>query len=269
MKVHILGTSAAEGFPGLFCRCEYCRKAKELGGKNIRTRSSTLIDETLKIDFPPDSLLHVLRDGIDLGRVEDLLITHTHMDHLAAQDLGMRLPIYAHGCDHPLSVYGHDLALRKCRDAIGSSEGKFTYHLIQPFQPFQTRSAMVTPLLADHDRDETCLLFYIEKEGKRLLHAHDTGWFPEATWSWLEGKSLDLLILDATNGHFPVRRNHLNIEAVLEICQILRDKKILHVNSMVVANHFSHNIGLQHEDLEAIFNPHGIVTAYDGMAFHI
>ena len=269
MKVQILGTAAAEGFPGLFCRCVHCAKARALGGKNIRTRSSVLIDQVLKIDFPPDSLLHALRDGLDLGQVEDLLITHTHLDHLAPEDLGMRLPGYAHGCEHPLALYGHDLAIRACKQAIGASEGRFTFHLIQPFQTYKTRTALVTPLLADHDRDETCLLFYIEKDGKTVLHAHDTGWFPDATWEWLEGKRLDLMILDATNGHFPVRRNHLNIEAVVEINGILREKGILTSESVSVATHFSHNIRLLHEELEAIFSPHGIVTAYDGMTLQL
>src|SRR5699024_2353371 len=80
MKIHFLGTAAAEGWPGLFCRCKYCDKARELGGKNIRTRSSVIIDDTLKVDFPPDTYHHILRDNIDLATVKHLLITHSHSD---------------------------------------------------------------------------------------------------------------------------------------------------------------------------------------------
>ena len=61
MKLTFNGTSAAEGFPGLFCECEHCQKARILGGKNIRTRSSCLIDEQYLMDFPPDVYMHVLR----------------------------------------------------------------------------------------------------------------------------------------------------------------------------------------------------------------
>lgn len=43
MKITYLGTAAAEGFPAMFCNCEYCREAKKLGGKNIRTRSQAII----------------------------------------------------------------------------------------------------------------------------------------------------------------------------------------------------------------------------------
>ncbi len=39
MKLKYLGTAAAEGIPALFCNCKHCASARELSGKNIRTRS--------------------------------------------------------------------------------------------------------------------------------------------------------------------------------------------------------------------------------------
>lgn len=39
MKLQYLGTAAAEGFPGMFCNCTACERARKAGGKNIRTRS--------------------------------------------------------------------------------------------------------------------------------------------------------------------------------------------------------------------------------------
>ena len=44
MKLQFLGTAAAEGFPALFCQCENCKRARELGGRNIRSRSQALVD---------------------------------------------------------------------------------------------------------------------------------------------------------------------------------------------------------------------------------
>ena len=55
MKLTFLGTAAAEGFPAIFCNCEYCKEARKLGGKNIRSRSQTLINDDLLIDLPADS----------------------------------------------------------------------------------------------------------------------------------------------------------------------------------------------------------------------
>ncbi len=64
MRIKYFGTAAAEGFPGLFCSCEACERARKAGGKNIRTRSQALIDRALLIDFPADTYMHVLHGGL-------------------------------------------------------------------------------------------------------------------------------------------------------------------------------------------------------------
>lgn len=269
MKIHFHGTSAAEGFPGLFCRCEHCIKASELGGKNIRTRTSVTIDDVLKIDFPPDTYYHVLRDRYNLAQVEDLFITHTHHDHLYTDDIGMRMPVFASEPDHPLHIYGHDLPMQLLTDKLERQDACFRFQRILPFVAVEAKTARVTPLLADHNPMETCLLFYIERNGKRILYAHDTGWFPDETWNFLKGRTVDLAIIDCTNGLLPYRRNHLNIEAVIEIQEIFQREAIFHSGSRMIATHFSHNIGLMHDDLMGILTPHGIITAYDGMIYHL
>ena len=58
MKIKYLGTAAAEGVPAIFCRCEVCRKSKAAGGRNIRTRSQSIIDDRLLLDFCPAPALH-------------------------------------------------------------------------------------------------------------------------------------------------------------------------------------------------------------------
>ncbi|WP_028550562.1 MBL fold metallo-hydrolase [Paenibacillus sp. UNC451MF] len=270
MKLHFLGTAAAEGWPGLFCRCEHCNKAKQLGGKNIRTRSSVLIDDTFKVDFPPDSYYHMLRDNIDMAAVEHLFITHTHTDHLHAADLEKRSPVCAAGIDKPLHIYGHDLALQSCLRELDLKTNRYELHLIHPFRTVQVdEETRVTPLLADHDKRQTCLLYFIEKRGKALLYGNDSGWFPQETWDWLEGKSFDAAILDCTKGPLTGRRNHMNIEAILEINIIFQDKQMLRDQGRIIATHFSHNCGMLHEDLEREFNPHGILVAFDGMIHHL
>ena len=96
MKIKYFGTAAAEGFPGMFCKCEVCERARQAGGRNFRTRSQALIDGKLLIDFPPDTYMHVLYGGLDLAAVNSCIITHGHSDHLYASDLEMRkhgLPI--------------------------------------------------------------------------------------------------------------------------------------------------------------------------------
>lgn len=44
MKLHYLGTGAAERVPALFCHCQVCEQARQHGGKDIRTQTQALID---------------------------------------------------------------------------------------------------------------------------------------------------------------------------------------------------------------------------------
>lgn len=265
MKIQLLGTAAAEGYPGIFCKCQACDKARKLGGKDIRTRTSAMIDGKLKIDFPPDTYHHVLANNLDLGKIEHLLFTHTHHDHFYPDELRMRLPGFAHDVVYPLHIYGHDAVMMKCTDVIQPLHDYFELHHIQPYTPFNIAEFQITPLLADHNPLETCFIFYIQKDNKTILYGHDTGWFPNQTWEWLENKQLDLVILDCTHGLLPGRRNHLNIEAVKEIKEIFTEKGMIHEKSKVIATHFSHNTELTHDDLVKIFTPFNIQVAYDGM----
>jgi len=272
MKIHFLGTAAAEGFPNAFCRCPYCAKARELGGKNIRTRTSAIVDDTIKFDYSPDSYMQALRDGIDYGAIEHMLVTHTHSDHFNAYDLECRRSGIAHELHHPMHIYGNDAVMQRTRAAIGRFEGeRFAFHLLRPFETFSAGDARVTPLLADHDRMETCLLYVVEKGGKTLLYGHDSGWFPDATWQWLRNRQLDCAILDCTHGYTGNARdrNHMCVETVLEAQREFRKENVLKPDGKIVVTHFSHNSKLLHEQFEQIFDPVGIVTAYDGLILYI
>lgn len=269
MKAHFLGTAAFEGIPSLFCRCELCKKAKQAGGKNIRTRTSVMLDDELKIDFPPDTFLHMLRDGLDLETIKDLILTHSHSDHLYPEDLVARLPGYAQSSDHPIHIYGNDLSLYLCnRQLVGS--GKFKLQRVVPFQRTEMQTASIVPLPARHDPLETCLIYYIEKNGKAVLYGHDSGLFPEETWEWLigNGKKLDLAVLECTVGQRP-SGGHMGVDAVLQTKQRLLDAGLLTADSTVVVTHFSHNARLMHEQLLELFEPHDILVAYDGMILHL
>ena len=89
MKIKILGSGGGERYPASFCSCEHCEEARRVGGKSLRTLSQTLINDDLIIDFPLDTDMHCVSFGINLGKIENALITHTHSDHF--------LPIIANG----------------------------------------------------------------------------------------------------------------------------------------------------------------------------
>ncbi|MFD0715794.1 MBL fold metallo-hydrolase [Paenibacillus sp. GCM10027626] len=270
MIVHFLGTAAFEGIPSLFCKCDTCQQARARGGKNIRTRTSVIIDEVLKVDFPPDSCHHAIRDQIDMDKIQDLIITHSHSDHLYAEDLVIRMPGYAQSEEHQIQIYGHDMPIRHCIQQLGANAlQKFKLQVVRPFERVEMQTANIVPLPADHDKSETCLLYYIERNGKTVFYGHDSGWFPEATWEWLKGCKLDLAILECTVGHAEYRNNHMSVDAVLETREWLLANDVLKADGKIVVTHFSHNAHLLHEDLEAIFAPHHIMVAYDGMKLEL
>lgn len=272
MKVRFLGTAAFEGIPALFCRCSLCLKAREHGGKDIRTRTSVLLDDDLKIDFPPDTLHHMHRDNLDLEQVQDLLLTHSHSDHLYAEDLAARLPGYAQSESHTIRLYGNGNVIAGCKQSLdreGGARDKFELIEVKPFERIEMRTAIAVALPAAHDPAEDCLLYCIEKDGKSVLYGHDSGLFPEETWQWLKSARIDLAILECTMGHAEYHKTHMNIDAVLHTRERLLEYGTISADGRIVVTHFSHNAGLTHDDLVRTFAPYNIETAFDGMTIEI
>lgn len=75
MKLTYLGTVAAEGFPEVFCNCEYCKEARKLKCKNIRTCSQSIINDDLLIDLPADTYMHFLDNDIEGDKIKYLFMT--------------------------------------------------------------------------------------------------------------------------------------------------------------------------------------------------
>jgi len=271
LRIRLLGTAAAEGWPAVFCRCAPCRRARALGGKNIRTRASVNVDAAFQFDFGPDAY-HQALTGNDLSAVEHLIFTHSHSDHLAPGDLGMRRPPFAHGVEAPLQVWGNDRVLSGIRGHFGDpGRAGLELHELRPFEAVRLGDAALTPLLADHDRHETCLLHLFERGGRRLLYGHDTGVFPDPTWEFLRswGERLDVVLLDCTNGPLPGLRNHMGLEGDAQVRARLLDLGLAGPETRFVATHFSHNGGLMHEELQERAGPLGLEVGYDGMEIDV
>jgi glyoxylase-like metal-dependent hydrolase (beta-lactamase superfamily II) len=92
MKITYYGTAAAEGIPGLFCKCRVCENARKVKGKEIKTRSQALVDDKILIDFPADTYMHALNYGLPLEDIHTCIVTHSHMDHLYERELWCRCP---------------------------------------------------------------------------------------------------------------------------------------------------------------------------------
>lgn len=272
MRLQILGTAAAEGWPAVFCGCSNCQKARELGGKNIRTRSGAMLGTRHKIDFSPDAFSQALRHGLDWSKLEHLFITHGHGDHFYPNEIEMRHKIFAHPpagqkMMSVLNIYGdafvHKLLIRAVPDYPNAN---VVFHELKAFEPIKAGDITAMPLPADHMHDQNAFIYLFSEGDKTLLYGLDTGWFPKQTWEYLsKGSAFDCVVLDATFGGLSNKEGHMGVPEVIELKRKLDQMGLLKEDAIVIANHFSHNGGLLHHELEEQLASHEIETAYDGM----
>ena len=281
MRVQFLGTAAAEGYPDPFCGCENCQRAQELGGPNLRKRSSVLLDGELLIDLGPDVLAAAQMHGISLSKLRYSLQTHEHQDHLHAALFVARSP-YCGVHDAPLlnfySTQGAlDFATREMSHfaALGLDEACKRLNLavnpIKPFQTFAVGPYRVSTVLAAHDPTITPLLYIIEHEGRSLFYATDTGPLPEATWEALRawGGRFDAVIMDHTLGYGGPSPRHLNGEQFRAEIARLRELGLLAEDARVYATHIAHHSNPIHAELVEQAATHGYLVAYDGLTITI
>ena len=269
MKIKFLGTAAAEGIPGIFCTCDLCTKARLLKGKNIRSRFSVMIDDAYKIDFPPDSFYHMVREGLDFTKVNHLFISHPHTDHLYRFDFEFRRQWFTNlRGENKLNIYGWKKSLDLIKEEIESTDINYPiFHEVIPFNKMDCDDFFVYTLPANHMRENDkpyIYLFQRKIDNKCFLCAHDTGVFSEEVWNFLKSFKLDVVSIDCTHGSGYNYNNHLGATNVCDVKKRLEEENIFN-NGIFIANHFSHNGKWTHEELEEFFSKHNILVAYDGM----
>lgn len=273
MEIQYLGTAAAEGWPALFCDCAICRRARVVGGKELRTRTQSVVDGKILIDFPPDTYAHALHNSLQLGQIRHLLITHSHMDHFFPVELIHRHEHFGHHAEGVLHVYGNEAVEKAFYDAVLIDRFKVhpldnavRFIRLEPFADFMADGYHIIPVPADHDKREKCLIYIIEKDGKCLLYGHDTGMNMEAAaWDCIFSHQYDLISLDATMGRKQTDNYHMGLPDDIAFIRKLEKHACIRQGAVKVINHFSHNGEMTHEQLEQFAAEHGMIAAYDSM----
>jgi phosphoribosyl 1,2-cyclic phosphate phosphodiesterase len=268
LEILFCGTGAAEGWPALFCTCRPCQQARHNGGKDIRSRAAYMLGEKIRVDFGPDSNLHQQKYALAYERLEHLILTHSHDDHWFPTDMAYRRKGFSRIPETPLHLWGNAAVEAKFVKTYGDDWRKFglEFHRLTAFTPLSlTDGVTATPLPAAHDRNEECINFLLETNGKRTLLGHDTGWYDPPTWEFLNDKPIRLLVLDCTYCTRDHDDNHMGGLALVRFRDELDRRGALASDAVCVATHFSHNGGDLHADLEVFFTPHGFRVAYDGL----
>ncbi len=282
MKLLYMGTAAAEGIPAMFCHCPLCVRARVLGGKNIRSRSQTLINDDLLIDFGPDSFWHACRYGLDFGNIKYLLITHAHEDHYMPSELDYRHEPFAHmrkegeDAPPPLEIciskgsFAYEGARYSENAYLANDPDAYIFRFAEAFIPMCLGRYTVTPLTANHAPGFEALIYLISDGEKTVLYAHDSGLLPEETLDYLKQTKphVDFASLDCTgmaSGHNTGGGKHMNLERNTVTRDQLTALGCADGKTVFCCNHFSHNGKSTHEELEQIMAKHGFMVSYDGM----
>jgi len=267
MKIKYLGTAAAEGIPALSCGCETCKRAKKLGGKNLRSRSQALIDDKILIEFNSDTYWHMVKYNIELEKINSVLITHSHQDHLQEKEIEYFRPDFCHGREQSINFYSPISAynLIKKEADMPYMQGSVKNHLVEPYNDYSVEDYNVKVLKANHAEHTTPVFYLFEKDGKRLLYAHDTGVFCEETISYIGGR-IDFISIDCTGGiQLNWRDNHLCLQTALELLGVLEQRGIIDDKTIKVVNHFSHNGQALYDDIVEKLKGTNVLCSYDGL----
>ena len=141
---------------------------------------------------------------------------------------------------------------------------------VEPFKTYQIDEYAVTPLQAVHclGSGEEPLFYLIEKDGKAILWAHDTGLFHSDTLAYLKerGVRLDLVSLDCTlkRGE-QITKSHMDLDWCAETARVLREQGNADDTTVFVLSHIGHLVERTHDELSAEATPLGFTVAYDGM----
>jgi len=252
-RLTFLGTGTSHGIPMIGCSCDVCRSGDP---RDKRTRSSLLVElpeGTVLIDTGPELRLQCIANDVD--RVDAILFTHTHADHIAGLDDMRR---FSHAQRQAIPCYGSpatisaltkmfDYAFREL-DQGYSERPKLRAVVVNG--PFPLFGKTVIPLKLLHGADEV-LGFRID----RWAYCTDCSEIPPQTARHLH--DLDVLILDALRytPHF----THFNVEQALGFIAEVKPKRTFFT-------HIAHEI--KHADLEAKL-PEGVYLGYDGLRINV
>ena len=247
-----LGSGTSMGVPTLGCPCAVCRDARLPGSKNRRTRPSIRLeygDATVVIDTGPD--FHHQAITHNITRVDAVLYTHHHADHILGMD-DLRPLTFKNPADLPL--YADAITAAALRRVFGytfRTEDRYpTSARVQIHElgesPTHLFGADFLRIPVIHGRET--ITGYRFGAAAYLTDLSD---LPPAAVPLLQ--NLDILILDALR--LAPHPSHSHLAKSVALVELLQPRRAFFT-------HMSHE--LDHAATELLLPPH-IRLAYDGL----
>lgn len=248
-EIEFLGTGTSTGIPMIGCRCVVCRSQNP---HNNRLRASVAVKtkgKTFIIDTGPELRLQALRASLD--KVDGVLITHTHADHLAGFD---DLRAYNFITGEPVKVVGSPETIQIIKhnypyifgQAVQQGGGLPKIEAIAVTEPFVLGGVNITPLPVWHGK----VLVYGYLFGK-MAYVTDLSYIPETSLTQLE--NLDTLVLGVLRHR--KHSTHISLSEAISLIEKLKPRQ-------AYFTHISHD--LEHERVANALPP-GVFLAYDGL----
>ncbi len=248
MKLTFLGTGTSTGVPSIACDCETCLSDDP---RDKRLRVSILIEhagKTVLVDTSSDFRQQALRAGI--RRLDAVLITHCHVDHVFGLD-DIRPLNFRYGA---MGVFANDEAWKDLRRIfqyifnpthIGGGLPQLIPHTVMPYAPFSLGEGLeVTPIEMIHGK-----LPVIAYRFNDFAYATDLKVIPPASMDALRG--LDVLVLDCVR--IKPHSTHLCLDEALAVIEDLSPRRAF-------LTHLNHDI-LHERDSRLL--PDNVRFAYD------
>ncbi len=250
MKLIFLGTGTSHGIPMIACDCRVCTSSDP---RDRRSRPSVLIEyagKSVVIDTTPELRLQCL--ACNVRRVDAVLFTHAHADHVTGLDDLRRFNDIFRG---PLPCYGNKVTLDHLQRMFAYAFDHNPYYIsakprlvpVEVTEPFDLFGRQVVPIELPHGPDCRVLGYRIGN----LAYCTDCSDIPPAAQELL--KDLDVLVLDALR--FRPHPTHLTLQQAIDWAGRIRPRRTLFT-------HIAHEI--LHAEVAPTL-PAGVELAYDGM----